>query len=56
MVAKPTEKQKHRLWAQSRSPNFKASSRLEDIDVEIVSLDENAVAERITALRSQYER
>ncbi|BDH44299.1 hypothetical protein TUM12370_03430 [Salmonella enterica subsp. enterica serovar Choleraesuis] len=56
MASKLTDKQKERLWAQTRSPNFKASSRLEDIEVEVITLDEKEISERIAALRSHYER
>lgn len=56
MGNKLTDKQKARLWEHVRSPNFQASNRLENIAVDVITLDEATIAQRLETLRSDYER
>ncbi|POT55387.1 DUF2559 domain-containing protein [Citrobacter amalonaticus] len=53
---KLTDRQKSRLWEQTRNVNFQASRRLEGIDVPLVTLTAEQALERLEALRGHYER
>ena len=51
-----TEKQKSRLWEQTRNPNFQASRRLEGVAVPLVTLTAEEALARLATLRREYER
>ncbi|KFC04969.1 hypothetical protein GTGU_03067 [Trabulsiella guamensis ATCC 49490] len=51
-----TEKQKSRCWERSRNVNFQASRRLERVDIPLITLNADEIAERLDALRRHYER
>ena len=51
-----TDKQKSRLWEQTRSVNFQASRRLEGVDVPLITLTPEEALARIAAFGSHYER
>ena len=56
MAKKLTDKQKSRLWQQQRSRSFQASSRLEGIEIPLITLTRDEALIRITELRGYYER
>ena len=51
-----TEKQKSRLWEQTRNTNFQASRRLEGVTVPLVTLTAEEALAHLATLRRQYER
>ena len=51
-----TDKQKSRLWEQTRNANFQASRRLEGVTVPLVSLTAEEALARIVELRRRHER
>ncbi|EMH4164644.1 YhfG family protein [Pluralibacter gergoviae] len=55
-MKKLTDKQKSRLWEQTRSANFQASRRLEGTETPLITLDSEQALARLEALRGQYER
>ncbi len=55
-MKKMTDKQKSRLFQQRRNENFQASNRLEGFDTELVTLAAEEALQRISELRSHYER
>ncbi len=50
-----TDKQKSRLWEQTRNTNF-ASRRLEGVTVPLVTLTAEEALARLAMLRREYER
>ena len=51
-----TDKQKSRLWEQTRNANFQASRRLEGATVALVSLTAEEALARLAELRRRHER
>ncbi|HCI6430499.1 TPA: YhfG family protein [Klebsiella quasipneumoniae subsp. similipneumoniae] len=51
-----TDKQKSRLWEQTRNINFQASRRLEGVSVPLVTLTAEEAQARLATLRREYER
>ena len=51
-----TDKQKSRLWEQTRNTNFQASRRLEGVTVPLVTLTAEEALARLATLRREYER
>ncbi|HCR57914.1 MULTISPECIES: YhfG family protein [Raoultella] len=51
-----TDKQKSRLWEQTRSVNFQASRRLEGAAVPLVTLSADEALARLAELRGRHEQ
>ena len=51
-----TEKQKSRLWEQTRNTTFQASRRLEGVTVPLVTWTAEEALARLATLRREYER
>ena len=51
-----TDKQKSRLWEQTRNTNFQASRRLEGVTVPLVTLTAEELRVRMEMVRREYER
>ena len=51
-----TDKQKSRLWEQTRNSNFQASRRLEGVSVPLATLTVEEAQARFATLRREYER
>lgn len=56
MSTKLTEKQKEKWFKERQNRNFQASSLLDGLHIELVSLSEEQVAQRLADLRAHYER
>ena len=51
-----TDKQKSRLWEQTRNTNFLACRRFEGFTVPLVTLTAEEALARLATLRREYER
>ncbi|MCI1035060.1 YhfG family protein [Raoultella terrigena] len=51
-----TDKQKSRLWEQTRNVNFQASRRLEGAAVPLVTLSADEALARLAELRGSHEQ
>ncbi|MEF3098261.1 uncharacterized protein DUF2559 [Raoultella ornithinolytica] len=51
-----TDKQKSRLWEQTRNVNFQASRRLEGAAVPLVTLSADEALARLAELRGRHEQ
>ncbi|ENJ4833965.1 YhfG family protein [Klebsiella aerogenes] len=51
-----TDKQKSRLWEQTRNANFQASRRLEGATVSLVTLTAEEALAHLAELRRRHER
>ncbi|HHR5553071.1 TPA: YhfG family protein [Klebsiella aerogenes] len=51
-----TDKQKSRLWEQTRNANFQASRRLEGATEPLVTLTAEEALARLAELRRRHER
>ena len=49
-----TDKQKSRLWEQTRNTNFQASRRLEGVTVPLVTLTAEEALRRVRLIDAQY--
>lgn len=56
MSTKLTEKQKEKLFKERQNRNFQASSLLDDLHIELVTLSPEQVTQRLADLRGHYER
>ena len=51
-----TDKQKSRLWEQTRNVNFQASRRLEGAAISLVTLTAEQALARVTEIRRRHEQ
>lgn len=56
MSTRLTEKQKEKLFKERQNNNFQASSLLDDLPIERVTLSEERIPQRLDDLRGHYER
>jgi len=56
MSTKLTPKQKEKLFRARQNRNFQASSLLDDLQIEVVKLSDEQIAQRLVDLRAHYER
>jgi hypothetical protein len=56
MAKKLTLRQQEKLFRERQRQNFQASSALDGLEVEVVSLDNEKIAQRLAELRGHYER
>jgi hypothetical protein len=56
MAKKLTLRQQEKLFRERQRQNFQASSALDGLEVEVVSLDNEQIAKRLAELRGHYER
>lgn len=56
MAKKTTLRQQEKLFRERQRQNFQASSALDGLQVEVVTLDNDQIAQRLAELREHYER
>lgn len=56
MAKKMTLRQQEKLFRERQRVNFQASSLLDGLQVEAVTLDNEQISHRLTELRRHYER
>lgn len=56
MAKKTTLRQQEKLFRERQRQNFQASSALDGLQVEVVTLDNEQIAKRLAELRGHYER
>jgi regulator of extracellular matrix RemA (YlzA/DUF370 family) len=56
MSTKLTAKQKEKLFKERQNRNFQASSLLDGLHIELVTLSPEQVSQRLADLRRHYER
>lgn len=56
MSTKPTLKQKEKLFRERQNHNFMASSQLDGLQIDLVRLSDEQIAQRLDDLRAHYER
>jgi hypothetical protein len=56
MAKKTTLRQQEKLFRERQRQNFQASSALDGLQVEVVTLDNEQIAQRLAELRGHYER
>lgn len=56
MAKKLTLRQQEKLFRERQRQNFQASSALDGLQVEIITLGNEQISQRLTELRRHYER
>jgi hypothetical protein len=56
MAKKLTLRQQEKLFRERQRQNFQASSALDGVQVEVITLDNEQISQRLTELRKHYER
>lgn len=56
MSTKLTQKQKEKLFRERQNPNFMASSLLDGLQINLIRLSDEQIAQRLEDLRAHYER
>lgn len=56
MAKKLTLRQQEKLFRERQRQNFQTSSALDGLQVELITLDNEQISQRLTELRKHYER
>ena len=56
LAKKLTLRQQEKLFRERQRQNFQASSALDGLQVEVITLDNEQISQRLTELRKHYER